>query len=610
MTSPRKLFGRALASSLLVMALSAGAAYAQDCDPLAGEVGRWQAEGDAQDCVGGSHGTLVNGAGFGTGQFGQAFALDGVDDYVAVPDAQALDLTQTITLAAWINPVNPANGDLQTVMSKPRPGGGTGYRLGLGPDGTPNLGMIDIVGTICVLNGSAAVPAGVWTHVAATWDSFETEMRLYVNGELVSSGSCSFTLTESSEPFQIGREFAILGGRHFGGAIDEVRVFNRALTAAEVAQLFDANDSDGDSIPDAVDNCPALSNPDQADHDGDASGDACDPDDDNDSVGDAVDNCLIAVNADQADLDLDGSGDVCDFPLVRVGGEIRVNTTTTGTQLSPDVAVDNAGNFVVVWQSTSGIYAQRYNASGTTLGGEFQVNTFAGSQSNPRVGMDAAGNFVVVWMSRRQNPSSIFSIMGRRYDSAGNPIGGELAISAPDQTATFADVVMNETGAFLMAWEGRTPVGTFSIYTRFYGNDGTPLTEPVQVTPAEGSFPSVSVGPATFWTVAWTGPFTGSGNHVLATLLDPTGFPAGAPGVISDLPLAPRQDTSVAASALQLVASWTDNSGDGSRRAQLLRTYAPGPGELQVSTLPTRADRGGGCGNGRCGALRGRLGGA
>ncbi len=83
-----------------------------------------------------------------------------------------------------------------------------------------------------------------------------------------------------------------------------------------------APDGDGDGVPDASDNCPAIANTDQADTDGDGRGDACDncpttanssqADADGDGRGDACDNCSATANADQADGDGDGPGNVCD----------------------------------------------------------------------------------------------------------------------------------------------------------------------------------------------------------------------------------------------------------------------------------------------------------
>ena len=72
-------------------------------------------------------------------------------------------------------------------------------------------------------------------------------------------------------------------------------------------------DTDGDNVPDAVDNCPALANADQANADGDGQGDTCDPDDDNDGRADGADNCPALPNAGQEDVDGDGQGDPCDL---------------------------------------------------------------------------------------------------------------------------------------------------------------------------------------------------------------------------------------------------------------------------------------------------------
>jgi len=71
-------------------------------------------------------------------------------------------------------------------------------------------------------------------------------------------------------------------------------------------------DDDGDGVPDATDNCPLTPNANQANNDGDAVGDICDTDDDNDGVLDNVDNCPFIANSNQLDTDGDGIGDVCD----------------------------------------------------------------------------------------------------------------------------------------------------------------------------------------------------------------------------------------------------------------------------------------------------------
>ena len=96
-----------------------------------------------------------------------------------------------------------------------------------------------------------------------------------------------------------------------------------------------------------------------------------------------------------------------------LGPEFQVNSFTTGPQFEPAVAGNGAGRFTVSWTSGSfgtfyprqdgsvyGAFVQPYDASGTRLGGELQANTYTtGAQRATSVAMDAAGNFVVVWES-------------------------------------------------------------------------------------------------------------------------------------------------------------------------------------------------------------------
>jgi hypothetical protein len=87
------------------------------------------------------------------------------------------------------------------------------------------------------------------------------------------------------------------------------------------------DDRDGDGVKDAVDNCVAVANADQADLDRDGQGDACDLDDDNDGIADLIDNCPRVANANQLDRDNDGVGDVCDSDTVLGRKLVRTRIT-------------------------------------------------------------------------------------------------------------------------------------------------------------------------------------------------------------------------------------------------------------------------------------------
>lgn len=124
-----------------------------------------------------------------------------------------------------------------------------------------------------------------------------------------------------------------------------------------------------------------------------------------------------------------------------IAHQFRVNTTILTDQLLPAIAMDAAGDFVVVWLSDEGsgqpfgyrIYGQRFAADGSPVGGQFQVNSRdTKAQGKPSVAMDSAGNFTVVWENDPQEAGdgSGSNIRGRRFTANGTALGPEFDINA------------------------------------------------------------------------------------------------------------------------------------------------------------------------------------
>ncbi|MBU1626428.1 hypothetical protein KKB18_03590, partial [bacterium] len=99
--------------------------------------------------------------------------------------------------------------------------------------------------------------------------------------------------------------------------------------------------------------------------------------------------------------------------------EFRVNTTITGTQSHPAIAMGISGDFIVAWDS-NGIFARKYDITGNPISDEFQVSSQRAG-ARPSIGMDARGNFTVVWQTQTINV--------RQFDSSGNPLREEFAIA-------------------------------------------------------------------------------------------------------------------------------------------------------------------------------------
>ncbi|MFL6230449.1 MAG: LamG-like jellyroll fold domain-containing protein [Pyrinomonadaceae bacterium] len=188
-----------------------------------------QEGGAAVDIVSHNDGTLQNGATFAPGKVGTAFSLDGVNDYVNVPDSDSLDLN-TLTIDAWINRTSTADA---RIVDKITAGGADGYLLDI-----VNNHLRLIVGDAVVVSDDE-LPTDTYVLVAGTFDG--TNLNLYING--LPEGTTTVEATSApvnSLPLHIGANDAA-DGNFFAGQIDEVELFNRALDRSEIQSLVDAD---------------------------------------------------------------------------------------------------------------------------------------------------------------------------------------------------------------------------------------------------------------------------------------------------------------------------------------------------------------------------------
>jgi hypothetical protein len=173
-----------------------------------------------------NNGIIANATWTTAGKYGNALVFNGTSALVTINDAASLHLTTAMTLEAWVNP-SAISSAWRDVVYK----GNDNYYLeattssGGVPCGAGTFGTAD-VGAF----GTAVLPLNTWTHIATTYDG--ATLVFYVNGVQVSTLAQTGAMVTSSNPLQIGGDS--IYGQYFQGTIDEVRVYARALSAAEI----------------------------------------------------------------------------------------------------------------------------------------------------------------------------------------------------------------------------------------------------------------------------------------------------------------------------------------------------------------------------------------
>ncbi|MDO8522948.1 MAG: LamG domain-containing protein, partial [bacterium] len=201
-----------------------------------GLVGFWSFDGKdisnltALDRSGqGNNGTLTNGPVRTIGKLGQALDFDGSNDYVNVGDHSSLDLGDVLTYSLWVKRDRSSFSTYEVLMSK---GAGT-FVLVFTVDNTVSANKHSS-GEIAESN--QAISDGAWHHIVAAKNG-SAFFKIYIDGIDRTGSVTDKTLTNGDSSLRLGTESPV-AGNYFDGSIDDVRIYNRALSADEIKRLY------------------------------------------------------------------------------------------------------------------------------------------------------------------------------------------------------------------------------------------------------------------------------------------------------------------------------------------------------------------------------------
>src|ERR1019366_78552 len=223
--------------------------------PTSGLAGYWKFDEtsgtSAADSSGtGNAGTTHNNPTWTTGKDAGALTFNGTSQYSTVAYAASLRIAGSWTVSTWVNPsALPASGHLGVLVNKDDSSAASNYGLSI-DNGDIAAGLGWIINFNLAGGGAnhyakfvTSISTGQWYHVAGIYDSSAQTLSVYVNGVLGASASVAgFTPTSASGvPLSMGDEYvsgAPVAGGYFAGPLDDARLYSRALSAAEIWQLY------------------------------------------------------------------------------------------------------------------------------------------------------------------------------------------------------------------------------------------------------------------------------------------------------------------------------------------------------------------------------------
>ena len=239
-----------------------------------------------------------------------------------------------------------------------------------------------------------------------------------------------------------------------------------------------------------------------------------------------------------------------------LGEEIQINTTSSGNQKEPSVAMDMDGNFIVVWQGPGlieqdkeDIFARLFDSNGQPLGNEFRVNTNTNDkQLCPRTTMSNDGGFVIVWESVNVPQEGKKAICFQLYDSNDLKIGTESVVNDGPLNGRYPDAAIDSQGNFAVVW--MQDKSSNSIMGRLYNADGSSKTEPFEVSTIRFSSvtqPSISMSTEGGFVAVWDGdPELAGLDDIHARMFEADGTAIGEQFIVNTNAEGPQQNPEVA----------------------------------------------------------------
>jgi len=287
--------------------------------------------------------------------------------------------------------------------------------------------------------------------------------------------------------------------------------------------------------------------------------------------------------------------------VVKTGSEFQVNTDTSRPQGSPQVGGDAAGNFVVVWSGNgpgddSGIFGQRFDATGTPVGGEFRVNTSTTDfQSAPALAVNPDGSFVAVWLSGLDVGGAL---LGQRFDASGAMVGTEFPVRSDTATARLLPprVASDRLGNFTVVWASDPFDGSKAgIAGQLFNSGGEKIGSEFQVntyTPGQQAMPALAVGPAGDFIVTWVsyGGQDGDGDGIFGQRFDRSGAKVGSEFQVNATGTGDQFEPAVLIAGDGVKAVWATSGGIVARS----QAFLPGAMKVDAHSGPgTTSDRNG-----------------